>query len=75
MRSWERLEVPIDPRKERFARVRQLGLDQVVQFQKQHLKGRPRLISIVGDEKKFDRERLKKAGAITELQLKDIFVF
>ncbi|PYK57253.1 MAG: hypothetical protein DME21_17755 [Verrucomicrobia bacterium] len=75
VRSWERLEVPIDPRKERFAKVRQLGLDQVVQFQKQHLKGRPRLISIVGDRKKFDLERLKKAGAITELQLKDIFVF
>ncbi|PYJ92933.1 MAG: peptidase M16, partial [Verrucomicrobia bacterium] len=75
VRSWERLEVPIDPRMERFAKVRQLGLDQVVQFQKQHLKGRSRLISIVGDKKKFDLERLKKAGAITELQLKDIFVF
>ncbi|PYM13366.1 MAG: hypothetical protein DME18_09200, partial [Verrucomicrobia bacterium] len=75
VRSWERLEVPIDPRKERFARVQQFGLDQVVQFQKQHLKGRPRLISIVGDRKKFELERLKKIGAVTELDLKAIFAF
>ena len=75
VRSWERLEVPIDPRKERFTRIQQLGLDQVVQFQKQHLKGRPKLISIVGDKKKFDLEQLRKNGAITELGLKDIFAF
>src|SRR5437016_7178910 len=75
VRSWERLELPIDPRKERFAKIQRLGLDRVVQFQKEHLKGRPRLISIVGDKKKFDLERLKKNGAITELELKDIFVF
>ena len=75
VRSWERLEVPVDPRKERFTKVQQLGLDQVVQFQKQHLKGRPKLISIVGDKKKLDPERLRKQGAVTELELKDIFVF
>jgi predicted Zn-dependent peptidase len=75
VRSWERLEAPIDPRKERFAKVQSLDLDQVVRFQKQHLKGRPNLISIVGDKKKFDLDRLKKHGAITELELKDIFDF
>ena len=75
VRSWERLEVPIDPRKERFARIQKLGLDQVVQFQSQHLKSRPRLISILGDRKKIDLDRLKKNGAVTELALKDIFAF
>jgi predicted Zn-dependent peptidase len=75
VRSWERLEVPIDPRKERFARMQRLGLDQVVQFQQEHLKGRPRLISIVGDKKKFDPDKLKKNGGVTELNLKDIFAF
>ena len=75
VRSWERLEVPIDPRRKRYARIQQLGLDQVVQFQKQHLKGKPKLISIVGDRKKMDPDRLKKHGAITELELKDLFAF
>jgi zinc protease len=75
VRSWERLEVPIDPRKARFETLQNLNLDEVLQFQKGHLKGRPKLISIVGDKKKFDLERLKKTGAMTELELKDIFAF
>ncbi|TMP99430.1 MAG: insulinase family protein [Verrucomicrobia bacterium] len=75
VRSWERLEVPIDPRQERFTKIQRLGLEQVVQFQKEHLRARPRLVSIVGDKKKFDLEPLRKNGAITELELKDIFVF
>jgi len=75
VRSWERLEVPIDPRKARFEKVQDLSLDDVLQFQKGHLKGRPKLISIVGDRKKFDLDRLKKTGPMTELELKDIFAF
>lgn len=75
VRSWERLEVPIDPRKERFAKMQRLGLDQVVQFQKEHLKGRPRLISIVGDRKKIDLDRVRKNGPVTEIALKEIFAF
>jgi predicted Zn-dependent peptidase len=75
VRSWERLELPIDPRKARFEKVQDLNLDAVIAFQKEHLKGRPKLISIVGDKRKFDLERLKKAGALSELGLKDIFIF
>ena len=75
VRSWERLEVPIDPRKPRFEKIQRLGLDDVLQFQKDHLMGRARLISIVGDKTKFNLEQLKKQGAVTELELKDIFVF
>ena len=75
VRSWERLEVPIDPRKARFAKVQRAGLDLVLQFHREHLKGKPKLISIVGDKSKFDLDRLRKSGAITELELKDLFVF
>jgi len=75
VRSWERLEVPIDPRKPRFEKIQRLGLDDVLQFQTNHLKGRAKLISIVGDKTKFNLEQLKKQGAVTELELKDFFVF
>jgi predicted Zn-dependent peptidase len=75
VRSWERLEVPIDPRKPRFEKIQRLGLADVLQFQKDHLKGRARLISIVGDMTKFNLDQLKKQGDVTELELKDIFVF
>jgi hypothetical protein len=47
----------------------------VLQFQEAHLKGRARLISIVGDKTKFNLEQLKKQGDVTELELKDIFAF
>jgi predicted Zn-dependent peptidase len=75
VRSWERLEVPIDPRKARFEKIQQLGLDDVLRFDKEHLQNRPKLISIVGDKNKIDLEKIKKAGAVTELELKDIFAF
>jgi predicted Zn-dependent peptidase len=75
VRMWERLEVPIDPRKARFEKVQHLGLDDILQFDKAHLQGRPKLISIVGDKKKIDLEKIKKDGSITELELKDIFAY
>jgi len=67
--------VPIDPRKARFEKIQRLGLDDVLQFDKEHLQGRPKLISIVGDKNKIDLEKIRKDGAVTELELKDIFAF
>ena len=75
VRSWERLEVPVDPRKARFEKIQRLGLNDVLQFDQEHLQHRPKLISIVGDKNKIDLEKIKKDGAITELELKDIFAF
>jgi predicted Zn-dependent peptidase len=75
VRAWERLDVPVDPRKERFEKIQKLGLADVLKFDQNHLQGRPKLISIVGDKNKIDLEKIKKEGAITELQLKDIFAF
>jgi predicted Zn-dependent peptidase len=75
VRSWERLEVPIDPRPARFEKIQQLGLADVLRFDQEHLQHRPKLISIVGDKNKIDLEKTKKDGAMTELELKDIFAF
>jgi predicted Zn-dependent peptidase len=75
VRSWERLEVPVDPRQARFEKIQRLGLDDVLRFDREHLQGRPKLISIVGDKNKIDLDKIKKDGAVTELELKDIFAF
>jgi len=75
VRSWERLEVPIDPRKARFETIQKLGLDDVLKFDQDHLQKRPKLISIVGDKNKIDLNKIKEDGPITELELKDIFAF
>jgi hypothetical protein len=47
----------------------------VLKFDQEHLQGRPKLISVVGDKTKIDLDKLKKDGAVTELELKDIFSF
>ncbi len=75
VRSWERLELPIDPRLARFTKLQHAGIDLMLQFHRDHLKGRPKLISLVGDKTKIDLDRLKQSGAITELQLQDLFAF
>lgn len=75
VRAWERIEVPVDPRKHRFEKVRKGSLDDILAFHKAHLKGRPKLVSIVGDKAKFDPERLRKFGDVTELTLSDIFAY
>lgn len=75
VRAWERIEVPGDPRKARFEKVRKGSLQDILAFHQAHLKGRPKLISIVGDKAKFSQERLRKFGPVTELTLTDIFAY
>ena len=74
VRSWERLEVPVDPRQARYDKIQKGSLDQVLEFHQANLKARPKLISIVGDKKKIDLERLGKQAKVAEVTLKDIFV-
>ncbi len=74
VRSWERLEVPIDPRKTRYESIRAANMDLMLQFHKAHVQGHPKLISIVGDRNKMDMERLAAVGQVIEVDLDDIFV-
>ncbi|MHB8519421.1 MAG: M16 family metallopeptidase [Limisphaerales bacterium] len=75
VRSWERLGVPVDPRKERYEKIKAADMDLMLGFYKQHVQSRPKLISIVGDKTKIGWEPLKKTGKITEVRLDEIFVF
>jgi predicted Zn-dependent peptidase len=74
VRAWERLGVPVDPRRSRFEKIQHLQLEDMLRFDRQHLQNRPMLISVVGDERKVDLEKIRKAGPVTELKLADIFV-
>ncbi|MCE2438809.1 MAG: insulinase family protein [Candidatus Latescibacteria bacterium] len=75
VRSWERLGIPVDPRKSRFERIQAAGMDDMLAFYGQNLKNRVKLISIVGDKNKIDLAALGKYGSINEVGLEDIFVF
>ena len=74
VRDWERKGLQPDPRKEWFPKIEKEGLAEVLAFHKEYLKGKPKVISIVGDESKMDMERLKKAGTVTEVPIDKIFV-
>ena len=47
----------------------------MLKFYRQHVKGRPKLISITGDKSKMDLEALAAQGEIIELGLEDLFAF
>ncbi len=75
VRTWERQEVPIDPRVMRFEELQRSSMEAMLAFHRNHIQNRPRLISIVGDRSKIDLEDLSRHGSIVEVNLKDIFGF
>lgn len=75
VRSWERLGLEPDPRRKRFETIKQADLGTLTSFHKAHIKGRPRLISVVGDTSKIDVERLNKIATPELVSLEDIFIF
>ncbi len=74
VRTWERLGLQGDPRQRRFEALQQTNIDLLQQFQQQHVKGRPKLISIVGNLSVIDVAELEKFGTVTEISVDQIFV-
>jgi hypothetical protein len=75
VRGWERKQVPVDPRPWRFEQIMTANLDKVLDFQREHIKGRAKLISITGDKNKIDMEALGQHGEIIEIGLDQLFAF
>ncbi len=74
VRAWEKLGLAPDPRKAEFEALQHSGLDTVLAFHQQRVKGRPKLISVVGDQSRIDLNALKEFGTVTEVGLSDLFV-
>ncbi len=74
VRSWELLGLDSDPRPERFAQLQNMSLEDVMQFQREHIAGRAKLISIVGDTSRMDMDALSAMGSVRELSVDDVFV-
>ena len=75
VRGWERKGLAGDPRAGRFVQIQASDLDEVLEFYRQHIEGRPKLISITGDKSKMDLEALAAQGELIELGLEDLFAF
>ena len=74
VRSWERLGLEGDPRRERFAQLQEATIDQMLQFQQEHVANRPKLISIVGDLSIIDTEELTQFGEVQQVEVDQLFV-
>ena len=75
VRGWERKGLAGDPRAGRFEQIQASDLDEVLEFYRQHVEGRPKLISITGAKSKMDLEALAAQGELIELGLGDLFAF
>ena len=74
VRSWERQGFESDPRRERFQELQQVDLDDLVEFQQEHVREKPKLISIVGDLSIIDTAELEQFGEVQQMQVDDLFV-
>jgi len=63
----------VDSRIKTYNDIQNMSLKDVVNFQKNNVKGRTYSYCILGDKKELDMENLKKIAPITELTTEDIF--
>lgn len=72
--AWQQLGLSGDPRRQRFAQLQEMTLEDLLQFQQSHVANRAKLISIVGDTSRIDMDALAELGDIRELTVDDVFV-
>ncbi len=64
VRAWERMGFDGDPRPERYRRLQAAELEDLARFQREHVRGRPKLISIVGDLSALGPDGLERFGPV-----------
>lgn len=74
VRGWERLGIEGDPRRERYQELQTATIDDLLGFQQEHVKDRPKLISIVGDLSIINQQELEQFGTVKQIQIDDLFV-
>ncbi|MBK1831270.1 insulinase family protein [Verrucomicrobiaceae bacterium R5-34] len=70
---WQRRGVDFDLSQRAYQQVPSTQLKELLEFYRQHVKSRPKRISILGDRSRVDLDALKKIGPVRELVAEDIF--
>ena len=60
-------------RKQNFKAYQKMTMQNLVNFQKQHVKGQKKTYLILGKESEMDFNKLAKFGKVKKLKLEDIF--
>jgi predicted Zn-dependent peptidase len=74
VRGWERLGLEPDPRRARYATIKDAPLQLMTDFHKEFIANKTKLISVVGDKAKIDPAALGSIAPIKEVPIEEIFV-
>ena len=69
---WKKQGYNDDPRKNRISDYEKMEFDKITDFYKKNVSGKPIIITIVGNKKRIDIEKLKKYGEFIELKNTDV---
>lgn len=73
--DWERRGLQPDPRRRWYEEITAAeGIDLLTNFHKEHIAGRTKLISIVGESARIDLPGLNDTGTVHEIKVEEIFV-
>ena len=71
--SNKRKGIDYDVRKEVYNKMKTVTVDELVNFQKEHVKGRDFSICVLGSKESLDMDFLKTLGTVEELTLEQVF--
>ncbi len=71
--KWKELGYDKDPSEKFKSDYENLKFEDISDFYKSYVKGKPVVISIVGDKKQIDFKALSKYGKIVELKMKEVY--
>lgn len=74
LKTWEYRGLSPDPRKTRFETIQKANMSTMLNFHKQHVKSRAKLISILGDTTKIDLNQLAPVGNLIPVKIDELFV-
>ncbi len=76
VRYWVEIEhLTADPRPQVTDQIRRMSYNELVEFHKKYIEGRPLVIFINGNDKKFDLKGLSQYGKVQEVKYKDMIKF
>ena len=73
LRACQRRGYQDDPARENLPKIDALAFDDIVNFYRQHIQGKPYRIGIIGNPKQIDTARLEKYGKVVKLNARKLF--
>ena len=71
--AWQRLGYKNDPKLVHEKAMNELGFEQIAEYYKTHIQGKPMAIMIVGDPKQIDKKALGKIAKVKNVSVNTLF--